>query len=173
MLFCGQRVAKFPVHCRPLVMAEIDVQRKFPIGAELIAGRGVHFRVWAPASPTAAIQLPGGPNQPAIGFPLRAESSGYFSGFVAHAKAGTRYRVKLARGAYPDPASRFQPDGPHGPSRNERRRRGGLRARRGPCGTIQAKASCLTLVIAPKLIFQSGDSGRGRDLHHEGRQLRP
>ena len=37
---------------------------------------------------------------------------------LAGAVAGERYRIRLdARAAtYPDPASRFQPDGPHGPS---------------------------------------------------------
>lgn len=39
-----------------------------------------------------------------------------FSGLVADAGVGTRYRLRLDRGAYPDPASRYQPEGPHGPS---------------------------------------------------------
>jgi maltooligosyltrehalose trehalohydrolase len=47
---------------------------------------------------------------------LRSEPGGYFSGLVAEARAGTRYRYKLGDGLYPDPASRFQPEGPHGPS---------------------------------------------------------
>src|SRR5439155_16852125 len=37
---------------------------------------------------------------------------------IVQAEAGTRYRYRLGdddRG-YPDPASRFQPEGPHGPS---------------------------------------------------------
>ena len=42
---------------------------------------------------------------------------GYFSGFVAGATAGTRYRFRLDGGdSFPDPASRSQPDGPHGDS---------------------------------------------------------
>src|SRR5437764_684920 len=51
-------------------------------------------------------------------FPLDRESDGHFRGFVATARAGTRYRFRLDREkeTFPDPASRFQPEGPHGPS---------------------------------------------------------
>ncbi|MDB5943419.1 MAG: maltooligosyl trehalose hydrolase, partial [Ramlibacter sp.] len=50
-------------------------------------------------------------------WPLAAEDGGYFSGAVAAARAGTLYRLRLDGGeAFPDPASRFQPGGPHGPS---------------------------------------------------------
>jgi maltooligosyltrehalose trehalohydrolase len=49
---------------------------------------------------------------------LTAEPAGYFSGLVPGLQAGGRYRFRLdgGRTLYPDPASRFQPDGPHGPS---------------------------------------------------------
>lgn len=49
--------------------------------------------------------------------PLQPEEGGYFCGLVPDAAAGTLYRYRLDGGeAYPDPASRFQPEGPHGPS---------------------------------------------------------
>jgi maltooligosyltrehalose trehalohydrolase len=49
--------------------------------------------------------------------PLPVEKHGYFSGVIPTARAGVRYRYRLDGGdAYPDPASRFQPEGPHGPS---------------------------------------------------------
>lgn len=48
--------------------------------------------------------------------PLERESKGYFSAFVPEAKPGMLYKIKLDSGTVPDPASRFQPDGPHGPS---------------------------------------------------------
>jgi maltooligosyltrehalose trehalohydrolase len=56
--------------------------------------------------------------EPAV-FALEPEGTGYFSGLVAAASAGTLYRYRLDGEAalYPDPASRFQPQGPHGPSR--------------------------------------------------------
>jgi maltooligosyltrehalose trehalohydrolase len=48
---------------------------------------------------------------------LSAEGDGYFSAKIAGAGAGTRYRYRLAGiGDLPDPASRFQPEGVHGPS---------------------------------------------------------
>jgi maltooligosyltrehalose trehalohydrolase len=51
-------------------------------------------------------------------FALAPETDGYFSGFVADVSAGHRYRFRLDKDdeTYPDPASRFQPEGPHGPS---------------------------------------------------------
>jgi maltooligosyltrehalose trehalohydrolase len=45
------------------------------------------------------------------------EERGYFSGFMAEAHAGCLYRYRLdGRDSFPDPASRFQPRGVHGPS---------------------------------------------------------
>jgi maltooligosyltrehalose trehalohydrolase len=50
--------------------------------------------------------------------PLQDEGDGYFAGWVEDAAPGTLYRFLLAGDdhRYPDPASRFQPQGPHGPS---------------------------------------------------------
>jgi maltooligosyltrehalose trehalohydrolase len=49
--------------------------------------------------------------------PLDDEGEGYFSTFVRGLVPGARYRYALdGEGPFPDPASRFQPDGPHGPS---------------------------------------------------------
>jgi maltooligosyltrehalose trehalohydrolase len=49
---------------------------------------------------------------------LEPEQDCYFSGHVPDAAAGTLYHYRLDSAAdlYPDPASRFQPQGPHGPS---------------------------------------------------------
>ena len=48
---------------------------------------------------------------------LAPEGHGYFSALVPGVGAGTLYRLRLdAKGEFPDPASRFQPEGPHGPS---------------------------------------------------------
>jgi maltooligosyltrehalose trehalohydrolase len=50
---------------------------------------------------------------------LAGEGDGYFSGLVPSLRVGALYRLRLdaGRSLYPDPASRFQPEGPHGPSR--------------------------------------------------------
>jgi maltooligosyltrehalose trehalohydrolase len=46
---------------------------------------------------------------------LKREQSGYFSGFGAGVLAQTNYKYRLgASDSYPDPASRYQPTGPHG-----------------------------------------------------------
>src|SRR5205807_638474 len=86
--------------------------RRLPIGAEPVGGGRTHFRVWAPAAVRVAVALVGGATTE-----LNAEHNGYFSG-IADAAVGARYHYKVGdddRG-YPDPASRFQPEGPHGPS---------------------------------------------------------
>jgi maltooligosyltrehalose trehalohydrolase len=93
------------------------MDRRLPVGAEL-EGDGVRFRVWAPAAPTVEVVLESGPGSPAS-VTLDAEDCGYFSALVRGAAAGTRYRYRLGPAdskPLPDPASRFQPEGPHGPS---------------------------------------------------------
>jgi maltooligosyltrehalose trehalohydrolase len=48
---------------------------------------------------------------------LRPEGNGYFEGLVEEVVAGDRYRISVDGSApVADPASRYQPDGPHGPS---------------------------------------------------------
>ncbi|HEX5386537.1 MAG TPA: malto-oligosyltrehalose trehalohydrolase [Gemmatimonadales bacterium] len=88
--------------------------RRLPIGAEVQPGGGVHFRVWAPRRGRVSVLLDGGASAE---IPLGREADGYYSGWVADAGPETRYRYRLdGDDAFPDPASRFQPEGPHGPS---------------------------------------------------------
>jgi maltooligosyltrehalose trehalohydrolase len=90
-------------------------QRRLPVGAEILPEGGVHFRVWAPRRRAVGVVIEGGRGREPI--PLAAEGNGYFSGTVRTAAAGTLYRYRLeGPNLYPDPASRFQPEGPHGPS---------------------------------------------------------
>ena len=85
--------------------------RRFPVGAEIVAG-GVHFRVWAPVRKTVDVVFEDG-----VTVRLKAEGSGYFSGLAPDARAGSRYKYQLdGVETCPDPASRFQPEGPHGSS---------------------------------------------------------
>lgn len=94
-------------------------KRWLPVGAENEPDGGVHFRVWAPLRNKVRVVLESGPGSPAT-IALKPESggNGYYSGYCAEASAGTLYRYQLDDDSmrYPDPASRFQPDGPHGPS---------------------------------------------------------
>jgi len=86
--------------------------RRVPVGAEVQPGGGVHFRVWAPGHRKIEVVLEGGPT-----VALAPEAGGYWSGLVAQALPGHRYRYRIdGEGPFPDPASRFQPEGPHGPS---------------------------------------------------------
>jgi maltooligosyltrehalose trehalohydrolase len=84
--------------------------RRLPVGAEVQSGGGVHFRLWAPRARAVVVHVDDAE------VPLDAESDGYFSGFVAGAAADSRYGFRLdgVDPVLPDPASRFQPDGPHG-----------------------------------------------------------
>jgi len=96
----------------------VQIKRRYPIGAELIGGNEVHFRVWAPKATQVEVAIYGTSKDSSPTFyPLESESDGYFSG-AAECGPGTLYRFRLNGGdtLYPDPASRFQPDGPHGPS---------------------------------------------------------
>lgn len=93
-------------------------ERRLPIGAEVLPRGGVHFRVWAPDRRRVAVVLEGGPGYSEPRIELDAERNGYHSGTAPDAGDGTLYRFELDGGEmlYPDPASRFQPEGPHGPS---------------------------------------------------------
>ena len=98
-------------------MSMSQTKRRYPIGAELVGENQTHFRVWAPKAREVDVVLEDAAEAKRKFVPLIAESGGYFSG-AAHAGPGTRYhfRVNRAENVYPDPASRFQPDGPHGAS---------------------------------------------------------
>lgn len=85
--------------------------RHYPVGAEA-SPNGAHFRVWAPGRRQVEVVLEGGERQQ-----LESEQNGYFSGALDSARIDSNYRFRLdGEGVFPDPASRFQPDGPHGPS---------------------------------------------------------
>src|SRR3954469_15847573 len=90
--------------------------RRLPIGAEVLPdAAGVHFRVWAPPRRSVEVVFDA-PSLPDL--PLVHEDNGYFAGIAPAARAGVRYRFRLdgEQYLYPDPTSRFQPEGPHGPS---------------------------------------------------------
>src|SRR5215210_6739231 len=100
-----------------IAMNGVAWSRRLPVGAELAPDGGVHFRAWAPRRRRVEVVFQDAPSwvAPAL---LSPELDGYFSGHVVDAVAGLRYRFRLDDDdtLYPDPASRFQPAGPHGPS---------------------------------------------------------
>ena len=87
---------------------------RLDLGANVVEG-GVRFRVWAPNAERVEVEIerPGGPERHA----LTPEADGYHAGTLAGARTGDQYRYALDGGqGFPDPASRSQPDGPHGAS---------------------------------------------------------
>ncbi len=80
-----------------------------PFGAEL-DGEKARFRIWAPSVDTMVVELDGQPHA------MTAEGEGWHSARLP-AQAGQQYIFQLPDGAKcPDPASRAQADGVHGPS---------------------------------------------------------
>ncbi len=76
---------------------------------------GVRFRAWAVGASRLVLQLHDG--AAAGRHPLAPAGDGLFETWVRGAAAGDRYTYTLDGGPpLPDPASRFQPDGVHGPS---------------------------------------------------------
>jgi maltooligosyltrehalose trehalohydrolase len=76
-----------------------------------IRADGVRFAVWAPKLERLSFRVAG------TDHPAERGTAGWHSAFVAGAKAGDRYSVLLPDGrALPDPGSRRQPEGVHGPS---------------------------------------------------------
>src|SRR5262249_27447664 len=82
---------------------------------------GVHFRAWVPRHDRVDVVIEPSPGPLPEGegmrvIPLEREPGGYFSGFAEGTRPGTLYKYRLDGAEYPDPASRFQPQGAHGPS---------------------------------------------------------
>jgi len=81
------------------------------LGASLRDGAAT-FRVWAPNCRTVDVLVDGGPPQP-----MTAGEDGIFELGMKRVRAGARYQYRLDGARYrPDPVSRWQPEGVHGPS---------------------------------------------------------
>ena len=100
-----------------MFLAMSTAKRRYPIGAEVIGENQSHFRVWAPKARELDVVVEHGPSSKRTFHALSPEQDGYYSGAL-DVEVGTRYwfRVNSEEKSYPDPASRFQPEGPHGPS---------------------------------------------------------
>ncbi len=97
-------------------------------GAARLEGGGWRFRVWAPRAERVELRLlhptdpkagPWGPRLLDGGGRLKkmeARGDGYYEAMVEDAGAGSRYFLRVDGQELPDPASRFQPEGVHGPS---------------------------------------------------------
>ncbi len=78
-------------------------------------GTATRFRVWAPEASRLEVVVETAGGQ--VCHPMRPGSDGYFTTDLAGVAPGMRYRYRVdGTGPFPDPASRYQPDGVHGPS---------------------------------------------------------
>src|SRR5262245_5683715 len=82
------------------------------MGAQ-VTPEGVQFRLWSPKSVRVEVVLNEGQSTQT----LEPEANGWWSGIMHTASDGMTYQYRLdGRQLCPDPCSRFQPNGPHGPS---------------------------------------------------------
>jgi len=87
-------------------------KRRLSGGVELIGSRSAEVRVWAPRCRRVELVIDNGESHE-----LTRDEEGTFEATVAGVSAGSRYWFRLDGDRLrPDPVSRFQPDGPHGPS---------------------------------------------------------
>jgi maltooligosyltrehalose trehalohydrolase len=85
-----------------------------PLGARLLDGNRCELRVWAPERERVEVHITA-PREQRV--PMRKTATGYHEAVVDDCGEGTRYLFQLdGKDEWPDPASRFQPEGVHKPS---------------------------------------------------------
>jgi len=97
------------------MMQSVQIQW-LPSWGAWLSDRGTHFRVWAPLHSQIEVVLQR-PHSKSVNHSLVKQPDGTFQGLLADAQAGDLYHYRVdQKNVYPDPASRFQPQGVHGPS---------------------------------------------------------
>jgi maltooligosyltrehalose trehalohydrolase len=93
-------------------------RRRLSAGVELTGDGAAHARVWAPACRSVdVVAIDASSGFPGVPQPLVRTADGFFEAVVEGLADGTRYWYRLdGERLRPDPVSRFQPEGPHGPS---------------------------------------------------------
>jgi maltooligosyltrehalose trehalohydrolase len=95
-------------------MSEHHHARPAALGATPLPGGEWNFAVWAPNHERLALHLLG--HRPEL-FPMQRDAMGYHCVVVTDVEPGAKYLYRLGDShERPDPASRRQPDGVHGPS---------------------------------------------------------
>jgi maltooligosyltrehalose trehalohydrolase len=90
-------------------------KRVYSQGAEL-TGNGVSFRTWASDKSLLELVMMDDSGAAMQELPMGKDSEGYYHVEHPEASAGMLYQYRLDGRLLPDPASRFQPLGVHGPS---------------------------------------------------------
>jgi maltooligosyltrehalose trehalohydrolase len=86
----------------------------FPLGATYLGEGRCHFLVWAPSSERAEVQVVAPSARTLL---MERQERGYHRLLAEGVAPGTRYYYRLdGKNQWPDPASRYQPEGVHGPS---------------------------------------------------------
>ena len=89
-------------------------QHQYSVGPQFIDSSSVAWKTWAPYAKSVAIEILGLTPQR---IPLTPQPLGYWQTVVANVSSGSQYRYILNEETVrPDPVSRFQPEGIHGPS---------------------------------------------------------
>jgi maltooligosyltrehalose trehalohydrolase len=97
-------------------MSVANRRRRLSAGVEIQEDGVADVRVWAPACHTVDIIVERQRGEGSV-VPLERAAEGFFDGLVTEVQPGDRYWLQLdGQRRRPDPVSRFQPDGPHGPS---------------------------------------------------------
>ncbi len=92
----------------------LDLPPAARLGAARLSDGRCEFCLWAPRAEKVDVELVA-PRREV--FPLTRVAAGYHHGYVGRVAPGSRYFYLLdGANERPDPASRFQPDGVHGPS---------------------------------------------------------
>jgi maltooligosyltrehalose trehalohydrolase len=97
--------------------SEVSIPISFHTLGAVAGPRATKFRVWAPDRSSVDLVICSASDARVL--PLAREGDGYWSGEYDQAGPGTLYKFRIDgknEDTYPDPASRFQPSGVHGPS---------------------------------------------------------
>jgi maltooligosyltrehalose trehalohydrolase len=89
--------------------------RRFSQGAEW-TGAGVSYRTWAVDRMKVAVVVVDPTGQMRRRIPLQPDGAGFYTAWDAQGSPGDLYQYDVDGLRLPDPASRFQPQGVHGPS---------------------------------------------------------
>ena len=88
----------------------MNYAHEMPFGAAVVDGGKVRFRLWAPDARGVTVDFSSGHR------PMQKVDAGWFELISSEAGPGARYQFRIEDRKVPDPASRYQPVGVHGPS---------------------------------------------------------
>ena len=88
----------------------MNCAHEMPFGAAVVDGGKVRFRLWAPEVRGVTVDLS------SAHLPMQSVDAGWFELVTSEAGRGAQYQFRIDDRKVPDPASRYQPVGVHGPS---------------------------------------------------------